>query len=117
MVTELQSAGQEQNLLLEDRGMDAEEIRIRNEALEGLMRFGNFRDYADSMLYISKRAAERGALSLAERTGTEIFLAMQANTQSEMVKVFDGSENKMVTSIKDSLVSIARGVRNLENKN
>ena len=116
-MTELQPAGQEQNLLLEDGGMDAEEIRIRNEALEGLMRFGNFRDYADSMLYISKRAAERGALSLAERTGTETFLAMQANTQSEMVKVFDGSENKMVTSIKDSLVSIARGVRNLENKN
>jgi len=107
MMTELQPAGQEQNLLLEDGGMDAEDLRIRNEALNNLVVLGNYQGYAEAMFYISKRATESGRFGVAERAGSEVLQAMQAKTQAELVKAFSG--DNMSNTIQNNLEKIAKG--------
>lgn len=104
---QLSSVGQEQNLLPENAGMDAEDLRIRNDALNNLVVLNDYQGYAEAMFYIAKRATESGRFGVAERAGSEVLQAMQAKTQAELAKAFSG--DNMLNSIQNNLERIAKG--------
>lgn len=86
--------------------MNAETASFRIDSLKNLIKYGNFKSYANDMVMLAERSMEAGNVALADILTTEGLTAMGYEQTRQLAKALGGDAHIM--SAQDSLATIAK---------